>query len=127
MANISSFMQLGMLNWSLLVGSPRRPLAVYCGLTTDVPTNTSGTEVVDAGYSRGVPAFSPATLVGGLGKSLSTGTMTFGPFASNHTIQGIILLDDLFNQLYFASITPITVKPNDSIVASPGALIATLF
>ena len=52
--------------------------------------------------------------------------MTFGPFAAGHTIQGVVLLDDLLNQLYFASITPITVKSGDSIVASPGALVATL-
>jgi hypothetical protein len=125
MANIASYMQTGMLNWVLLTGSPRRPLSVTCGLTTDVPTNTTGTEVVDSGYSRQVPAFSAATIVGGLGTSVSTGSMTFGPFNSGHTIHGIVLFDDQSNVLFFATLTK-TVNPGDSIAMSPGALTATL-
>ena len=128
MANIAAFMQLGMLNWALITPSTiRRPLGLFCGLTTDIPTSTSGTEVVDAGYSRGVPAFAGASLVAGLGQSYSTGFMTFGPFASSHLIQGMVLIDDLGNELFFAPLpSGRSVGPGDSLIIAGGAIKVTL-
>jgi hypothetical protein len=64
-------------------------------------------------------------LVGGLGTSLSGGSMTFGPFSSGHTINGILIFDDQGNVLFFASLTRV-VNLGDFIVMSPGALVATL-
>ena len=128
MANIAQFMQTGMLNWALITpGTIRRPLGLFCALTTDIPTSNSWTEVVDAGYSRGVPAFAAAAIVAGLGQSYSTGFMTFGPFASSHLIQGMVLVDDVGNELFFAPLpSGRSVGPGDSLIIAGGAIKVTL-
>jgi hypothetical protein len=129
-ANISAYAQKAMLDWLLGGAAATEPLQNWVGLAIGTPTSVTGSEVQpNSGYLRQTGLFGGAASPAG--SASNTAAMTFGPFSSINSIQGVIIADtgsiNSGNLLMYGTLSVArTVQPGDQIVFVAGALVATL-
>lgn len=133
MANISAFHAKALLDWSLggTGAAVTQPSSRLAALASGVPTSVSASELSpgDGGYTRQTALFTDAASPAG--SASNTAAMTFGPFSSSRTVQGLVVFDTTAftagNMLWYGTLlTARTVLPNDTLVVAAGALIVTL-
>ncbi len=136
MANIHAYLQKAYLDW-VFGAAPTQPAKRYAALTYTAPalaastlTAAAGTEHSTAlGYARQSILMSPAASPAG--SASNTVAMTFGPFSSNCSIQGLLITDSesIFagTVLWFGTLlTARTVLANDTLVVAQGQLLVTI-
>ena len=132
MAGVSAYGAYSLLNWALAGAgtTPTRPAAWAVGLTTGVPSSTSGSEVgTGSGWTRATCPFPAAASPAG--SASNTGAMTFGAGLTAATFSGLQLWDTSAatagNMLFYGTLaTPRTLGVGDSLVIAAGALVITL-
>jgi acyl CoA:acetate/3-ketoacid CoA transferase len=132
MANIGAFAQKQILDWVCggAVVNTLSPALRFVGLDKGTPFATTATEMgIVSGYARQTVSFGAANSPAG---SVSNNTaLTFGPFSSIATIQGLHMWDQSAagstNMWLFGTLqTARTVGVGDSLVVAAGALTITL-
>ncbi len=132
MANIASFHQKSLLDWSLggTGAAVTQPASRLAALASGIPTSVSASELSPlSAYTRQTALFTAANSPAG--SASNTAAMTFGPFSSIGTVQGLVIFDTSAftagNMLWYGSLlTARTVLVGDQIVVAAGALIVTL-
>lgn len=130
MANISAYLGKQTLDWMLGGASATQPANRWAGLAVGTPTSTGGSEMGTlTGYSRLTALFGAANSPAG--SASNTAAMTFGPFSSNGSAQGIQLWDGSpvasSNMLWYGTfLTARTFIPGDTLIVAAGGLILTL-
>src|SRR5262245_56544717 len=135
MANISAYFAKQMLDWSFKGATPTQPASLLVALASGTPTSVgfvgaAHSEILpNSGYLRQTGLFSAAASPAG--SASNTAAMTFGPFSSIGTIQGVVIYDTTAftagNMLWYGTLlTARTVLAGDTLVVAQGALIATL-
>lgn|SRR5262245_5290769 len=139
MANISAYFAKQMLDWSLKgagAGAATQPASLLIALASGTPSSVGflggavGSEILpNSGYTRQSALFTAAASPAG--SASNSGAVTFGPFSSIGTIQGIVIYDTSAftagNMLWYGTLlTARTILANDTLVIAQGALIATL-
>src|SRR5215475_4294160 len=126
MAVIAANMAKLMLDWVDGVGSPTRPAAQFIALSLGTPSSVSGSEVgTGSGYARQSALFAAAASP--TQSASITAAMTFGPFSSSCTIQGLLIYDTLSissgSELWFGTLnTAHTLLAGDTLFISAGNL-----
>jgi len=130
MPAISDYAEKAMLDWVLLGATPTRPAVIGVGLSTATPAASAGSEIgTGSGYARQTCTFGAAASPAG--SSTNINAMTFGPFSSACTIQGMQVWDTLAatvgNELWYGLLaTPRTLGVGDSVVFNAASLVITL-
>jgi hypothetical protein len=132
MANIASFHQKTFLDWSLggTGAAVTQPASRLAALASGIPTSISASELSPlSAYTRQTALFTAANSPAG--SASNTAGMTWGPFSSVGTVQGLVIFDTSAftqgNMLWYGSLlTARTVFVGDQLVVAPGALIVTL-
>ena len=132
MANIASFHQKALLDWSLggTGAAVTQPASRLAALASGIPTSISASELSPiSAYTRQTALFTAAASPAG--SASNTAGMTFGPFSSVGTVQGLVIFDTSAftagNMLWYGSLlTARTVFVGDQLTVAPGALIITL-
>jgi hypothetical protein len=119
-----------MLDWVLGGASPTQPTTRMIALSLGTPTSSSASEInTGSGYTRQTCSFGAANSPAG---SASNNTaMTFGPFSSSCTIQGVAVFDTLSvssgTMWFFGTLnTARSLLANDTLFISAGNLTITL-
>src|SRR5215475_7542957 len=126
MANIGAAGSRLMLDWVNGVGSPTRPPFQMAALSLGTPSSVSGSEVgTGSGYARQTCLFGAAASP--TQSASITAAMTFGPFSSSCTIQGLLIYDTLSissgSELWFGTLnTARTLLAGDTLFISAGNL-----
>lgn len=132
MANIANYGAKLMLDLVGKGSSAATPATVAVGICSTSPTVASSYEVgTGSGYSALAVTFASAvTAAGGTATILNSNAMTFGPFSSGFTAQGLIVKDTAAtggNMIFFGNLaTARTLLAGDSLVLSGSALSITL-
>lgn len=130
MANVAAYAQKAVLDWLMNGATPTRPAQTWVGLAIGTPTSVTGSEVQpNSGYARQTGLFGAAASPAG--SASNTAAMTFGPFSSVQSVQGVIIAETASinsgSMLWYGTLSVArTVQPGDQIVFVPGALICTL-
>ena len=131
MPNIAAYAAKQMLDWQTGGAAATQPPTRWVALSFGTPTSVSamGEIQVNSGYSRQTGLFGAAASPAG--SASNTAAMTFGPFSSVQSIQGVVLYDthtiNSGNMLWYGTLSVArTVQPGDQIVFTAGALIITL-
>src|SRR6478609_723350 len=92
MAGISDYNEKVMLDYVCLGATPTRPAGQGVGLSVATPNASSGSEIATgSGYARQSPGFGAAASPAGTVTNATA--MTFGPFSSGCTVQGVTVWD----------------------------------
>lgn len=119
-----------MLDWVLGGATPTQPASRLAAISLGTPTTVSGSEVLpNSGYTRQTALFGAAASPAG--SASNTAAMTFGPFSSVATMQGLVIYDTSAftagNMLWYGTLlTARTVLAGDSLVVAVGGLVITL-
>lgn len=132
MANISAMHAKAMLDWSLggTGAAVTQPASRLAALASGIPTSISASELSPlSAYTRQTALFTAAASPAG--SASNTAAMTFGPFSSVGTVQGLVIYDTSAftagNMLWYGSLqTARTIFVGDQLVVAAGALIVTL-
>ena len=130
MAAISAYLGKQTLDWQLGGAAATQPANRWAGLAVGTPTSTGGSEMNTlTGYSRITALFGAANSPAGTASN--TAGMTFGPFSSVGSVQGVQLWDGSpvgsSNMLWYGTLqTARTFGIGDSLVISAGSLTVTL-
>lgn len=129
MAGISTYGAKQMLDFAL-AGTGTAPSAHAVGLSLGTPSSVSGSEMATGeGVTRQSVTFPGAASPAG--SASNSNAMTFGPFSSARTVQGLSIWDNTASGSgnfwwYGLLATPRTLGVGDSLVFNPGSLILTL-
>jgi hypothetical protein len=130
MSNIGAGGSRLMLDWVSGGSTPTRPPFRLAALSLGTPSTISGSEVgTGSGYARQTALFGAAASP--QCSASITAAMTFGPFSSNCTIQGLLLYDTVSistgTQLWQGTLaTAKTMLAGDTLFFSAGNLLLTL-
>ena len=130
MANIGAAGAKLMLDWMLGGATPTQPPNRFAALSLGTPSSVSGSEVgTGSGYARQTALFGAANSPAG--SASITAAMTFGPFSSSCTIQGLLIYDTLSissgTEAFFGTLnTARTLLAGDTLFISAGNLTITL-
>jgi hypothetical protein len=130
MANVGAAGARLMLDWVLGGAAATQPASRLAALSLGTPSSVSGSEVgTGSGYARQTALFGGAASPAG--SASITAAMTFGPFSSSCTIQGLLIYDTISistgSELWFGTLnTARTLLAGDTLFISAGNLIITL-
>lgn len=126
MTGIADYNEKVMLDYVCGGATPTRPAAWGVGLSVATPNASAASEIATgSGYGRQSPFFAAAASPAGTVSNASN--MTFGPFSSGCTVQGLIVFDQTAtggNMLFFGQLaTARTIGAGDSVTINSGQLV----
>lgn len=131
MANIGTYLQKAMLDWSLNAQTATRPAAWFCGLSNGAISSTSFSEIATAtAGARQTASFAPAATVASSGTISNSVAMTFS-FTQAATVSGLFISDSVSSGagtgLWYGTLAAVrSPLATDSLVFAVGALTITL-
>jgi hypothetical protein len=126
MTGIADYNEKVMLDYVCGGATPTRPTAWGVGLSVGTPNASAGSEIATgSGYARQSPSFAAAASPAGTVSNASN--MTFGPFSSGCTVQGLQVWDQTAtggNMLFYGQLaTARTLGAGDSLTINAGQLV----
>jgi len=126
MTGISDYNEKVMMDYVCLGATPTRPAGNGVGLSIATPNASSGSEIATgSGYARQSPTFAACASPAGTVSNASN--MSFGPFSSGCTVQGVTVWDQTAtggNLLWYGQLaTARTLGAGDSLTINAGQLV----